>query len=194
MCSKSPLAKCPANPIDMCFKVYRKVVAALALVDAMLTASCSGTLAPITSAPNQPITPTIGSAIVPAAQMTPSSLPFTSVPIKPMPPTGVFATPTNVATATSGAHLKLDLDTIFPPGNGRDLVLDNCTTCHTFLRIVSGQRTAEQWGYVRRDMRSKVSYLSDADIDELFSYLEANFNDTKPVPSLPDWFLATGSW
>lgn len=86
------------------------------------------------------------------------------------------------------------MDAIFPQGKGRDLVLYTCTACHTFVRIVLGQRSVERWEIVKRNHRPRVPLLSDSNFDALFAYLEANFNETKPVPSLPDWLLESDSW
>lgn len=92
------------------------------------------------------------------------------------------------ATATpAGAAQRLNLDAIFPPGKGRDLVLMNCTTCHGFGIIVRGQRKMGHWETLKRDHRDRVSGLSDGDHNTLFTYLAENFNDTKPEPELPEW-------
>ena len=102
----------------------------------------------------------------------------------------------SVGTEQSGANrpLKLDMDAIFPQGDGRELVLANCTACHGFVRIVLTERTRDEWATVKRSMAPKVSALSDDQIDSLFTYLEANFNDTKPAPKLPAWFLQAAPW
>ncbi len=104
------------------------------------------------------------------------------------------ATSTGVAAPTSGGQVQVDLNKIFPPGTGRDLVLENCLACHTFVRIVTGQRDAQGWAVVKREMRPDVRNLSDQEVDTLFAYLEANFNNTKSVPSLPDWLLQADPW
>ncbi len=94
----------------------------------------------------------------------------------------------------SGAPFKLDMDAIFPRGAGRDLMLDNCTNCHSFVRIVLMQRTREQWAVVKKAMRPRVVGLSDRDVDVIFDYLEASFSDTRPAPTLPKWFLDDAAW
>ena len=86
------------------------------------------------------------------------------------------------------------MNAIFPQGDGRELVLANCTACHGFVRIVLTERTRDEWATVKRSMAPKVSALSDDQIDSLFAYLEANFNDTKPAPKLPAWFLQAALW
>jgi hypothetical protein len=160
-----------------------------ALAGAVFGVACSPRVAPAMQTPIQVVAPTITST----PSMVPT-LPPTAAPTQPATPTNTPVLPTVAVTPVSNTQLKLDVDAIFPSGKGRDLVLNNCTVCHTFLRVVVGQRTKDQWEYVRRDMRGKVSQLSDQDIDTLFVYLEANFNETKPVPNLPDWFLQTGEW
>ena len=105
---------------------------------------------------------------------------------------GVSSPPS--AAATGGPTTTLDMEAIFPPGAGRDLVLNNCLTCHSFVRFVLLQRTPEQWAYTKRTMRPQVPHLSDAEADRLFGYLEQHFNDHTPVPVLPEWFLRSVVW
>ena len=93
-----------------------------------------------------------------------------------------------------GVPLKIDMDAIFPHGAGRDLLLDNCTNCHSFVRIVLMQRTRERWAIVKANMRPRVVGLSDQDVDTIFEYLEASFNDSRPEPKLPKWLLETETW
>jgi mono/diheme cytochrome c family protein len=87
--------------------------------------------------------------------------------------------------------VKVSFDEIFPPGRGRELVLNNCTTCHTFVPIVVLQMTKEAWERNSRDHRERVTALSDADFKTLYEYLTANFNPDRPVPKLPQELLDT---
>jgi mono/diheme cytochrome c family protein len=97
------------------------------------------------------------------------------------------------ATPTAGStSQKVDLNKVFPPGEGRDLVLSNCVACHSFVCSVRGQRPAGHWETVKIGHRAKVPALNDADFDALFAYLTANFNDTKPEPELPEALLKIG--
>ena len=86
------------------------------------------------------------------------------------------------------------MDAIFPRGAGRDLLLNNCTNCHSFVRIVLMQRSRQQWEVVKTNMRQRVAGLSDGDVDTIFDYLEGAFNDTRPEPKLPRWLLDTETW
>jgi hypothetical protein len=86
---------------------------------------------------------------------------------------------------------KVNIDEIFPAGRGRDLLLNNCTGCHTFVPIVVLQMTKEAWQRNSRDHRGRVAALSDADFKTLYDYLITNFNPDRPVPKLPQALLDT---
>jgi cytochrome c5 len=86
---------------------------------------------------------------------------------------------------------KVNIDEIFPSGRGRDLLLNNCTGCHTFVPIVVLQMTREAWERNSRDHRGRVAALSDADFKTLYDYLIANFNPNRPVPKRPRELLDT---
>ncbi len=118
----------------------------------------------------------------------------TSIPAESATPIAPSATPTVTVESNSSASTKLNMDSIFPPDPEREVVLYTCTACHTFVRIVLGQRNLERWEAVKNQHRLRVRSLSNSDFDALFAYLEANFNETKPVPTLPDWLLASDSW
>jgi hypothetical protein len=95
-------------------------------------------------------------------------------------------------TASADTHTaKVNIDEIFPSGQGRDLLLNNCTGCHTFVPIVVLQMTREAWERNSRDHRGRVAALSDADFKTLYDYLIANFNPNRPVPKLPRELLDT---
>jgi hypothetical protein len=86
---------------------------------------------------------------------------------------------------------KLNIDEIFPPGQGRDLVLNNCTNCHTIVPIVVLQMTKDAWDLNAREHRDRVTSLTDAEVAALYEYLAANFNPNRPVPKLPEELLKT---
>jgi hypothetical protein len=101
------------------------------------------------------------------------------------------ARPSGAAAAPDARRATVNLDEIFPPGRGRELLLNNCTTCHTFVPIVILQMTKEAWERNSRDHRGRVASLSDADFKILYEYLIANFNPNRPVPKLPQELLNT---
>ena len=103
----------------------------------------------------------------------------------PIAPSTGTATLAALASSTPQSGDKINLDAIAPPGRERDLILENCGTCHSFICPFRGQRTVEHWQTIKQDMRDKVSQLSEQDYAALFAYLETNFNDQKPEPNLP---------
>jgi mono/diheme cytochrome c family protein len=93
---------------------------------------------------------------------------------------------------TAGASAsKVNMEEIFPPGAGRDLVLNNCQNCHTFVPIVVLQMEEEAWTRSSLDHRQRVN-VSDEEFKTIYSYLKANFNPNRPVPKLPKELLE--SW
>jgi hypothetical protein len=86
---------------------------------------------------------------------------------------------------------KVNIDEIFPPGEGRDLVLNNCQNCHTFVPIVVLQMDADAWTRNSLDHRDRVTSLTDDEFKTLYTYLRANFHPGRPVPTLPKELLDT---
>lgn len=96
------------------------------------------------------------------------------------------------ASAPGTTANKVNIDEIFPAGRGRDLVLNNCQTCHTFVPIVVLQMDKDAWQRNSLDHRQRVPGVSDEDFKELYEYLSSNFNPSRPVPVLPKELLE--SW
>lgn len=67
----------------------------------------------------------------------------------------------------------------------RNVLLNNCTSCHTFVPIVKAQKTAEAWNAFLAGHRERVPHLTDPDFQLLGDYLRSHYNDTEPVPVLP---------
>jgi len=95
------------------------------------------------------------------------------------------------ASAANSGPNHVDINKIFPAGPGRELVLNNCTSCHTFVPIVILQMNKDEWERSSRNHRSRVPGLSDDEFKTLYAYLVANFNPDHPVPALPKELLAT---
>ncbi len=102
------------------------------------------------------------------------------------------AASSGTATAATGAPARLDMDAIFPSGPGRELLLNNCQNCHTFVPIVVLQMDKDAWHRNSIDHRERVTTLSDEEFKILYEYLAANFNPDRPVPELPKELL--DSW
>lgn len=85
--------------------------------------------------------------------------------------------------------LTVDLDAIFPAGPGRDLVLNNCQTCHVWVPIVVLQMDEAAWYRNSLNHRGRVEALSDAEFETLYAYLSSTFTPDRPVPQLPPSLL-----
>ena len=93
--------------------------------------------------------------------------------------------------AASGGPMKVNLDEIFPQGPGRDLVLENCQNCHTFVPIVVLQMDKDAWHRNSLDHRDRVTTLTDEQFKTVYEYLTTNFGPHRPVPRLPKELLKT---
>jgi mono/diheme cytochrome c family protein len=96
---------------------------------------------------------------------------------------------TAVATTSSDGQMRVDMDAIFPAGEGRDLLLNNCQSCHTWAPIVVLQMTPEEWDRWAVEHRPRVSNLTEEEFTTLKAYLVENFNPSRPVPELPPALL-----
>lgn len=96
--------------------------------------------------------------------------------------------PTNSETA-GAAPAKADFATIFPPGPGRDLVLENCQSCHLLTPIIVLQMEKDAWHRNSLDHRPRVSALTDEEFRTVYEYLPKHFGPHRPVPELPQAML-----
>ena len=120
-----------------------------------------------------------GSSNPPSAQVSQPATPAAAPAPAPAPPASPTGKPFNVAS-------------IFPPGPGRDMVLSTCGSCHPVSCVARGQRTAERWASLQRSHKDKLTATSEADLNTMFSYLKANFSDTRPEPQIPPEALQQG--
>ncbi len=91
--------------------------------------------------------------------------------------------------APPSGPITLDMDAIFPPGEGRDLVLNNCQGCHVWVPIVILQMDESQWYRNSLDHRERVEGVSDEEFEVLYDYLVSTFTPDRPVPELPESLL-----
>lgn len=88
--------------------------------------------------------------------------------------------------------MRVDMDAIFPAGEGRELLLNNCQNCHTWVPIVVLQMNEQEWNRWAVEHRGRVSGIGDEEFATLHRYLISNFNPDRPVPELPAALLE--SW
>jgi mono/diheme cytochrome c family protein len=89
----------------------------------------------------------------------------------------------------NGPQTVVDL---FPEGEGRQIVLNNCSSCHAVACAAMGQRPASRWSELREAHREHVPSLSDDDLRTAFAYLQTHFDDQQPEPYIPPQFLERG--
>lgn len=99
---------------------------------------------------------------------------------------------------------SLDLDQVFRCAatdeagtancaEARDLILNNCTVCHTFVPIVMQQFDANGWTSLleRHVGGGRVNQLSAEQVAAIHTYLSDNFDGSLPPPELPPELLST---
>lgn len=113
--------------------------------------------------------------------------------------TGVLTAMAFMFLALSAAPAKaqdLDMKEIFrcqakdKPGiahcdKSREMILNNCTTCHIFVAIVVQQFDKAGWDGLFDRHKGRAAQLNDAQLDEMKSYLVANFNPKLEPPEVP---------
>lgn len=192
--------------------VTRSFILIILIIGVTLIVSCSGsptqptaTIQPTTAPAQSTATPMPTTAPVqPTATVQPTltltrptattqPTPTLAQPTATVQPTKSPAQPTAAvqptAPSSSSGQPKLNLDDYLPKGVGRDLLLRDCTSCHSFVPIVTGQRPNDRWSSLKSDHKDKASSVSESDYNTVFAYLIENFNNTKPEPKFPDWFV-----
>ena len=101
------------------------------------------------------------------------------------------ASSASVPAAASGAAASepKSVADIFPPGAGRERVLNSCGNCHNVACAAIGQRNALRWDALRDGHKE---HMQGADLSVVFAYLKENFDDRKPAPVVPPRFLEGG--
>jgi putative heme-binding domain-containing protein len=70
-----------------------------------------------------------------------------------------------------------------PPGNGKADFQRICSVCHTVDRATSQRMSRAEWAGVVNDMVGRGAQGSTAELDNVVSYLSANFGKENAVPS-----------
>ncbi len=125
-----------------------------------------------------------------SAQSAPVVMPTAPIRIAAVAPQKT-APQTKKSTAKPAAKkVEVNMNELFPPGKGRDLVLDNCMNCHSMAPIVVAQKTRGEWTQLGASHRSMAAQLNDEQYNQLLEYLIATFNPKHPVPQLPEELLS----
>jgi mono/diheme cytochrome c family protein len=103
---------------------------------------------------------------------------------------------TPAATAQAGPEVPGNgprtVADLFPEGEGRQIVLNNCASCHAVACAAMGQRPSSRWNDLREAHREHVPSLSEEELQTAFAYLQTHFNDQQPEPYIPPHFLERG--
>src|SRR2546428_11506578 len=66
------------------------------------------------------------------------------------PAQAVASQPHPAAAFPSGkSPQRFNVASVFPPGPGREMVLNTCGSCHPVVCAARGQRTAERWESIK---------------------------------------------
>ena len=65
-----------------------------------------------------------------------------------------------------------------PPGEGKDLVQKVCTSCHGIESVTDTRRTRADWENVVNNMASNGASATDAEFDQIITYLAKNYGPT----------------
>ena len=80
---------------------------------------------------------------------------------------------------------------VFPEGEGRALVLNNCQSCHVLVPILVLPLDEAAWYRSSLEHRERVEGLSDGEFETLYAYLTSTFTPDRPKPELPPSLLDT---
>jgi hypothetical protein len=75
----------------------------------------------------------------------------------------------------------------------RNAILQNCTSCHTFVPIVKAQKSPDEWDAVIGVHRERLPDMADDQFGQIRTFLVAHFNPSNPPPTLPPELEALGT-
>ncbi len=183
---------------------YLRLLMTASLLGLVFVVSCSSASAPSSSNSGQATTPTAAPTVAVATAtpkattaptqgaVSPASTPataFTAVPAtaQSRPTTAPAITK---AASKPGTFGQAELDKIFPPGKGQDLVFRACVNCHNWVPLVMAGLDKPAWEQNKMNHRNRVSGLSDQEFEFLYDYLVQTFPAGHPVPdNIPEDLL-----
>ncbi len=86
---------------------------------------------------------------------------------------------------------RFNIRDVLPAGPGRELVLNNCQSCHVLVPILVLRMDAAAWYRNSLEHRERVEALGDEEFEILYDYLSSEFTPDRPVPKLPAALLDT---
>ena len=79
-----------------------------------------------------------------------------------------------------GSRTKEGWTELLPPGKGRELVLDSCTTCHNLRVVVQARLSREAWAKAVNDMIQRGAPVFPEEIEPMTDYLSKAFAPAVP--------------
>jgi len=102
------------------------------------------------------------------------------------------AEPSEAASAvTSTDWSAFNIRNLFPDGEGRELIFNDCQSRHVLVPILVLPMDESNWSRNALEHRERVEGLSDDEFQTLCSYLAASFPPNRPSPQLPPALLDT---
>jgi mono/diheme cytochrome c family protein len=95
--------------------------------------------------------------------------------VLPLAVVGVLASTLSYSGVAQQAPPPANATPELPPGPGREPFLKICTGCHAASVVTSERHTAEDWGHIVDEMRSRGANGSDEDMDKIIAWLAANY-------------------
>ena len=71
---------------------------------------------------------------------------------------------------------------LLPPGDGRELVLNSCGSCHNLKVVVVARKNHADWNKCIDDMIQRGAPLFPEEIEPITNYLSKSFDATVPRP------------
>jgi cytochrome c5 len=94
----------------------------------------------------------------------------------------VLLVPQAQAPATPAPAKTADIP--LPDGEGKDLVIKKCSTCHETNMFSRRRYDKDHWNQILDNMTSKGMDATDAELDTIATYLTTNLGPTSP-PAAP---------
>jgi DNA uptake protein ComE-like DNA-binding protein len=92
----------------------------------------------------------------------------------------LFVTWAVAAAAQTQQPPREDFTEYLPPGDGKALVVAQCSTCHELKGTVQLRRSKQEWEAIVLDMAARGAPLSVEEADAIIAYLSKVFSPTAP--------------
>jgi hypothetical protein len=81
-----------------------------------------------------------------------------------------------IVLSVSLSWSQQDLKKSMPDGEGRDLAIDICTSCHNLERVLTAHKTKDEWEQLVNNMIARGATIFPEEVEPLVKYLVKNFS------------------